>query len=124
MAVIKNSNTEVLVAPAAIFNAEVKTKEVMLDNFQAAHFVVATGAGTGTTVKAQIVMTNATGEEKVQVEKEIIIGQNHTTKIVGVAAKLAHDGFDRVYLKIENAQEADMLGAVMVVLTNDRYSQE
>jgi len=123
MSIVKNTEIEVLIAPANIFNAEIETDTVMLDNFQAAHFIIASGEGTGAKLTAQIVGTNEDGEnEKVIAEREISIGDKAVEKIVVDADSLAHNDFDGVYLKASNAGDADIIGTVFVVLTNERYS--
>ena len=123
MSIIKNTEVKVLVKPAKIFNAEITTEKVVLDNFQAAHFVIATGAGSPAVVVAQVIATNETGtEEKIIAEKEINIGEERDNKIVVDADCIAHDDFDRVYLKVANASDVDTIGVIFVVLTNERYS--
>jgi len=123
MSTIKNQEIKVLVAPAEIFNAEIKTDAVTMENYQAAHFVVASGAGADGNVLAQVIGTDAEGEkEKVLGEREITIGEERNEQLVIGADQLAHDGFDRVYLKVANAGKADLTGSVSVLLTNERYS--
>jgi len=124
MSIVKNSEVRVLIAPAAdIFNAEIETEKVGLDNFQAAHFVIASGEGTAVKVNAQVIATDEDGEnEKVLAEREITVGGKATEKIVVDADYMAHDNFDRVYLKVDNAGTADIPGTVFVILTNERYS--
>ena len=123
MSIVKNSEIKVLVSPGAIFNAKIETEEVLMDNYQAAHFNITSGVGTATKVKAEVIGTDAEGEnEKVIAEKEIFIGDKRREKIIVDADKLAHDNFDRVYLKIANAGKADISGTVFVILTNERYS--
>ena len=123
MSIIKNSEVKVLVAPGNIFNAKIETDEVMMDNFQAAHFNIASGIGAAAKVKAEIIATDAEGEnEKVIIEKEIYVGDKRLEKIIVDADRIAKYDFDRVYLRIANAGKADIIGTISVILTNERYS--
>jgi len=125
MSIAKNSEIKVLVAPANIFNAKIETDTVTLDNFQVARFVIASGIGATAKVKAQVIATNEEGEdEKVIAEHEIIVGDKGREEIVVDADNLAHDEFDRVYLKVANASKADLTGTIFIILTNERYSKE
>jgi hypothetical protein len=125
MAIVRNSEIKVLIAPADIFKAKIETEEIMMDNFGAAHFIITSGAGAGAKVLAQVVATDAEGkQEKVLAEREIQVGEKKVEKIVVDADYMAHDNFDRVYLKIASAGKADLLGAVHVILTNERYSSD
>lgn len=124
--IIKEPITKTIIKPGAIFNAEIETDIIGLDNFQSAKIVVASGEGTAKTVTAQVIATYADeeGEEKILQEKEITIGDNAETSFIVDADKFAHNGHDAVYLKIANAEDANILGCVFVVLGNERYSAE
>jgi len=123
MAVIRNLDIRVLEAPAAIFNADIETDRVALENGQAAHFVIATGEGTVQTLTASLygVRGDDGGEELIRTA-EIRIGGNAENKIVFAARELAHKELCSVFLKIPSASDADTIGTIFVVLTNERYS--
>lgn len=123
MSIIKNAEMKVLVAPAKIFNSEIETEAVTMDNFQAAHFLIVTGAGDPSVAVAKVIATSENGEnDKVIAEREINIGEEHDNKIVVDADCIAKFDNDRVYLKIANAEDADTIGGIFVVLTNERFS--
>jgi len=122
MAVIRNLDIRVLNAPAALFDAEIETDKVQLDSGQAAHFVVATGEGAVQTLTASLYGVRGDGEEKLIRTAEIKIGDNAENKIVFAARELAHNELCSVFLKIPSAGDADIIGTIFVVLTNERYS--
>jgi len=122
MAVIRNLDIRVLEHPSAIFNADIETDRVALDNGQAAHFVVATGSGTVQTLTASLYGVRGDGDEELIRTVEIKIGDNAENKIVFAARELAHKELCSVFLKVPNASDADTIGTIFVVLTNERYS--
>ena len=123
MSIIKNSEIKVLASPGNIYNAKIETDEVEMDNFQAAHFNIVSGVGAATKVKAEVVATDADGEnEHVLIEREIIVGEKRRERIIVDADRLAKKNNDRVFLRIANAGKADITGTIFVVLTNERYS--
>ena len=122
MAIIRNLDIRMLNAPSAIFDAEIKTDEVQLINGQAAHFVVATGEGTVQTLTASLYGIKGDRDPIFIRTAEIKIGEMAENKIVFAARELVHHELDSVYLEIPNANDADIIGTIFVVLTNERYS--
>jgi len=126
MAVINNTNIQILKYPGQMFGAKIQTPEVALDNAQAAHFVIESGEGTATQGKVQI-MARRDGTDKESVlirEEDITIGANTENKIVVAAREIAHDEKCHVYLVIPNMNAANIVGCIFAVLTNERYSTE
>ena len=126
MAVIRNTNVQVLKNPGAIFNAKITTEEVNLQNAQAAHFYITSGAGARVNGKAQIYAKRVgTDKEPVLVrEFEVSIGENQKTEIVIAARELCHDEKNSAYMVIPNLGSASIVGSIFVILTNERYSTE
>ncbi|MCL2555453.1 MAG: hypothetical protein FWE03_00340 [Firmicutes bacterium] len=122
MAVIRNLDIRVLEHPSAIFNAEIKTDPVKLYSGQAAHFVVTTGEGTVQALTASVYGVRGEGEPILLRTTEIRIGDNAENKIVFAARELAHHELDSVYLSIPSGGDATMLGTIIAVLTNERFS--
>ena len=126
MAVINNSNIQVLKYAGAIFNEDIQTPEVTLDNAQAAHFVITSGEGTPVTAKVRI-MAKYTGNDAEPVlirEEGITIGDHAVNKIVVAAREICHDEKDSVYLTIANPNAPDIVGVIIALLTNERFSTE
>ena len=122
MAVIRNLDIRVLEAPAAIFDADIETDKVALDNGQAAHFVIATGEGAAVAADASVYGVRGDGESVLIRTAQIKIGGKAENKIVVAARELAHKEFCSVYLSIPSASSADIIGTIFVVLTNERYN--
>jgi len=124
MAIVHKTNTQVLAAPGAIFNAKIETDEIVMDNFGAVHFVIMSGEGATKKIDVEIIATDAEGKnEQVLTEQEITVGGKNTTTIVADADRIAKGGFDRIYLKADNAALAAVNGAIIAIKTNERYSQ-
>ena len=124
MAIIRNSNITILKAPATIFGAKIETDPVLLDNAQAAHFVISTGEGTEAKVKAEV-RAKRDGKDSILIrEEEILIGGNADNKIVVAARELCKEEKYSVYLVIPNANAPTIVGSIFVVKTNERYSTE
>lgn len=123
MSIIKDTNILTLKSPEAIFNASVETDKVLLNNFQVLHFLINSGKGTETKVNAKLIATNENGDKEETIfEDQITIGNNNSTKLTIVAEEVAHDDLDRVYLQIDNANQADIFGCILVIQENERYS--
>ena len=125
MAIVRNSNIEILVAPSTPFGAKVQTREIKMDNHQAAHIVVTTGEGAVAKVTAQV-YGKKTGKDKESVllqERELAIGGNSENQFVVVARELAHDELDSIYLVIPNANAGSITGTIFAVKTNERYAE-
>ena len=122
MAVIRNLDIRVLESPAAIFNAEIETDKTKLDSGQAAHFVLATGAGAVQTLTASVYGVKGEGDPVLIRTSEIKIGGQAENKIVVAARELCHHELDSVYLTIPSGSDADTLGIIFVILTNERYN--
>ena len=127
MAVIRNSNVQVLKAPGTIFNAKIQTPDVLMDNAQAAHFVVSSGEGATTNVTASVYAKRAGSDKEPVLVREvpITLGGSTDNKIVVAAREICHDDKNSVYLVIPNTSvAAAIVGSIFVVLTNERYSTE
>ena len=124
MAVIRNVNTEVLVAPGAIFNADIQTDAVPFTNAQAAHFVIASGAGDQTKVTGQVMARRNDREDFHVREFEVTIGGNADSRVVVRAREIASDDGTSVYLRIPNAKCDGIVGTIFVTKTNERYSTD
>jgi len=121
MAIIRNLDIKVLNAPGAIFDGEITTDKVKLDNGQAAHFVVTTGEGALKVVTANVYAVKENKEPVMLQSAEIKVGASSTTRIVIAARELSRDEMDSVYLVIPSADADDINGSIFVVLTNERY---
>ena len=124
MAVIRNVNAQVLIAPAAIFNADIQTEAVQMNNAQAAHFIVTSGAGDATEVTGQVMARRAEREDFHVREFTVTVGGNAMSKIMVAAREIASDDGTSVYLRIPNAEREGVQGAILVVKTNERYSSD
>jgi hypothetical protein len=122
MAVIKPTNVQVLVRPAQIFNAEIITDAVQMDNSQAVHFVVASGAGEKKTIVGSVMAKRADREDFHVREIEVTIGDNAESRVMITAREIASDDGTSVYLRLPNAEVADVNGIIFCVKTNERYS--
>ena len=72
-------------------------------------------------MEASVYGVRGEGESVLIRTAEVKIGGGTDNKIVVAARELAHDELCSVYLKIPNANSA-VLGSILVVLTNERYS--
>jgi len=122
MAVIRNLNATAIVAPGEIFNAEIQTEAVQMDNAQAAHFFIASGDGTSSKVVGQVMGKRDDREDFHIREFDVEIGGNATSAVVIRAREIASDDGTSVYLRIPNAERDNVPGAIFVVKTNERYS--
>jgi hypothetical protein len=108
-----------------IFNEEIKTEDIAMDNHQVAMFVLMTGAiDSPSTTKVKIIAENEDGDNKILLEKSIIIGANNEHKFAISASQLANKNLDKVYMQVDNANEADLAGCIFVVLSEPRFSIE
>lgn len=124
MAVVRHLTTEVLVAPGEIFNTDIQTEAVPMDNAQAAHFIIASGEGTQAKVTGQVMARRADREDFHVREFDVAVGENAENKVVVRAREIASDDGTSVYLKIPNAEQAGVQGTIIVIKTNERYSND
>jgi len=124
MAIARTLDTRILKHPGNIFNAEIKTDTIKMDNAGAVHFIVASETGNHITVAAQVIATDAQGDQRVMSDHEIHLGNGQPNQFIIDADRIARDGHDRVFLKIEDAGEADLAGTVIAILTNERYNTD
>lgn len=123
MSIIKDTNILTLKTPSAIFNADVETDSVKLNNFQVLHFLINSGVGVETEVNARLIATNENNDQReVVFEGTIKIGNNNSTKLSVIAKEVAHGNLDRVYLQIDNAGQPEIYGCILVIQENERYS--
>jgi len=120
MSIAKKQKVVFLTEPKAL--AVGSTDKVLLDNYQVVNFYLYATENSGGLVY-QFIATNEAGQEKVLGTAPPAFTACKPLVLKAEADKLAHDGYDRVYLKLTTVGGTTQ-GCVFAVLSNERYSDE
>jgi hypothetical protein len=122
MAIIKSTIVEILERPGILFNKDIRTKSVKLDNYQAVHFYIATSDGSQEDLTVKIYGTKDGDNLTLIREHNLKIGVVESNEIVVVARELVHHELDSIHLEISNAKLPNKIATIFAVLTNERYA--
>ena len=115
---------ENIVGAGTSFGSPIESKAVSLANYQSAKIVINSGAGEEKTAKGKIVAILPDATEQDIKEFDVAVGGNKQTEINLVANEIAHYDATEFKVKIEAVDASEVTGAISVVLSQARYSEE
>ena len=121
---LETNKIEIIAEPGTSLASAIETKEVKLDNYQAAKIVISTDDGDSATTKATVVAVLSDASEIEIKATEINIGGNAENEINIVANEIAHYEATSIKIKIDAVENTTVSCGVIALLGEPRYAIE
>ena len=121
---LETNKIEIIAEQGSSLASAIETKEVKLDNYQAAKIVISTGEGDEATTTARVVAILPDATEQEIKNQEITIGENSESEINVVANEIAHYDATIIKIKIDAVADTEVTCGIIALLGEPRYAIE